>query len=238
MQLDLLQTPIGYRPPEDIRILVGCEKSGTARRRFQKLGFDVFSCDLQQSDDRSNRHYTDDVRNVLAMESWDFLYIAHPPCTRTCLSGVRWLTGPNPPKGKTFDDMWRELEEGCELFSDCWTADVPHIAIENPQIHRYAVERIRNYVPPAQTIHPYYYGCPFFKKTSWWLKNLPCIKDTNRLTPPKPGTEEHKAWSMIHRTPPSPERSNIRSKTFPGHADAFTTQWGQYICNYAIEPQR
>ena len=76
MQLDLLQTPIGYRPPEDIRILVGCEKSGTARRRFQKLGFDVFSCDLQQSDDRSNRHYTDDVRNVLAMESWDFLYIA------------------------------------------------------------------------------------------------------------------------------------------------------------------
>jgi hypothetical protein len=29
------------RKPEDIRILVGCEKSGVGRRAFARLGFDA-----------------------------------------------------------------------------------------------------------------------------------------------------------------------------------------------------
>ena len=47
---------------------------------------------------------------------WDMLFVAHPPCTRLCNSGVRWLS--KPPPGKTLDEMWEELDEGADLFSE------------------------------------------------------------------------------------------------------------------------
>lgn len=47
-----------------------------------------------------------------------------------------------------------------------------------------------------------------------------------RLTPPKPGTEAHKAWSAIHRASPGPDRWKFRSRTFSGIANAATAQWG------------
>jgi len=233
MQFDLLQKPVGYRPPSDIRILMGCEKSGVGRRAFERLGFDVFSCDLQKSDDNSNRHYQDDVRNILNDFDWDVLILCHPPCTRTCNSGVRWLS--SPPKGKTLEDMQRELKEGCELFSTCWNADVPHIGIEQPIMHKYAKRLIKNYKPQSQVIQPHLFGDKFFKATCWHLKRLPNLVPTNRLELPEKGTDEYKAWSMVHRAPPSKERSNIRSRTFPGHAKAFTSQWGRYLCNHSVK---
>lgn len=231
MQNDLFKTPAGYRPPEDIRVLMGCEKSGVGRNAFLKLGFDTFSCDLQPADDKSNRHFQCDVRDIMD-DGWDVLIVSHPPCTRLCLSGLRWLH--KPPKGKTLEQMWKELDEGCELFSDCWNATVPHVGVEQPIIHRHAAARIRNYRKYSQIVHPYHYGEKILKSTCWWLKELPNLKPTNQLVPPKPGTDEHKAWSAIHRCPPSAERSNIRSRTFQGHADAFARQWGDYVCNYSI----
>ena len=52
---------------------------------------------------------------------------------------------------------------------------------------------------------------------------------TNILTPPKKGTDEYKKWSMIHRMSPGPVRSKLRSKTFPGIAEAMAEQWGGEI---------
>ena len=92
-----------------IKVLIGCETSGIVRNAFLDQGFDTWSCDLLPADDRSNRHIQDDVRNVLTMEEWDLLMVAHPPCTRLCNSGVKWLY--ELPKsrealGHTLDDMW------------------------------------------------------------------------------------------------------------------------------------
>ena len=42
------------------------------------------------------------------------------------------------PPGKTLDQMWRELDDGCALFSDLWNCDIPLIAVENPVMHRHA----------------------------------------------------------------------------------------------------
>jgi hypothetical protein len=39
----------------------------------------------------SNRHIIGDVRDHLNDE-WDLLAVMHPPCTRLCNSGVRWLS--------------------------------------------------------------------------------------------------------------------------------------------------
>ena len=66
------------------KILVGCETSGTVRDAFLEAGHDCWSCDVLPSDTPSNRHIVDDVRNVMAFERWDALFVMHPPCTRLC----------------------------------------------------------------------------------------------------------------------------------------------------------
>ncbi|MFT2213095.1 hypothetical protein ACLJYM_14525 [Rhizobium giardinii] len=208
-----------------MRVLIGCETSGRMRRAFTDLGHDAWSCDLLPADDGSNRHIVCDVRELLT-DGWDLLAVMHPPCTRLCNSGVRWLT--KPPAGKTHAQMWADLAEGAALFSDCWNAPVERVAVENPVMHRHAKERIRNYQPPAQTVQPWWFGDPAFKATSFYLRNLPPLTATNRLTPPAVGTDEHKRWSAVHRAPPSADRWKIRSETFPGMAAAAAAQWGGY----------
>ena len=208
-----------------MRVLVGCETSGTVRRAFSALGHDVWSVDLLPADDGSNRHIVGDVRDYLN-EGWDLLAVFHPPCTRLCNSGVRWLS--SPPRGKTLAQMWADLDEGAALFSACWNAPIPRIAVEPPVMHKHAKARIENYAPPAQTVQPWHFGDPAFKATSLYLRDLPPLRATNRLTPPKAGTDQHKAWSMIHRASPSADRWKVRSKTFPGIAVAMAEQWGGY----------
>lgn len=167
-----------------------------------------------------------DVRDLLN-EKWDMLAVMHPPCTRLCNSGVRWLTA--PPRGRTLDEMWEDLDAGAALFSDCWNAPIERIVVENPVMHRHAKERIRNYAPPAQTVQPWWFGDTAFKATSFYMRGLPKLVATNRLTPPAKGTDEHKRWSKVHRAPPGPDRWQIRSETFPGIAAALADQLGGYV---------
>lgn len=206
-----------------MRVLIGCEFSGVVRRAFANRGHDAWSCDLLPAADGSNRHLVGDVRNYLN-DGWDLLAVFHPPCTRLCNSGVRWLSV--PPPGKTLEQMWADLDEGAALFSDLWNAPIERVAVENPVMHKHARERIRNYQRPAQTVQPWWFGEKAFKGTGLYLRGLPPLVPTDRLTPPKPGTDEHKAWSAIHRAPPSADRWAFRSKTFAGIATAMADQWG------------
>lgn len=209
-----------------MRVLVGCEYSGIVRRAFAALGHDAWSCDLVPAEDRSNRHIVGDVRDHLG-DGWDLLIVCHPPCTRLCNSGVRWLRA--PPRGRTLQQMWSDLDDGAALFSACWTAPVERVCVENPVMHRHARERIVDYAPPAQTVQPWWFGDPQFKATSLWLRNLPALTPTARLVPPRPGTESHKAWSVVHRTSPGPNRGRERSRFFPGLAAAMAQQWSDHV---------
>ena len=157
------------------RVLIGCEFSGTVRRAFTERGYDAWSCDLLPAEDRSNRHITGDVRDVLS-DGWDMLIVAHPPCTRLCNSGVRWLS--SPPPGKTLDQMWAELDEGAALFSELWNAPVPRVAVENPVMHRHAKDRIVGFQPAAQSVQPWEYGDWETKRTCLWLRGLPALVPT------------------------------------------------------------
>lgn len=212
--------------PGDIKVLIGCEFTGTVRDAFLARGFDAWSCDLLADERASNRHIRGDVREVLS-DGWDLLIVAHPPCTRLCNSGVRWLSV--PPEGRTLDDMWRELAEGAALFSDLWNADIEHIAMENPVMHRHAKKLIVNYQAPAQTVQPHWFGDPQFKATSWYLRRLEPLAETKRLRVPAKGTEQHKTWSRVHRMPPGPDRQRERSRFFPGMARAAAHQWGNQV---------
>lgn len=207
-----------------MRALIGGETSGVVRRAFAAMGHDVWSCDLLPAEDGSNRHIIGDVRDYLN-DDWDLLAVLHPPCTRLCNSGVRWLTA--PPPGKTLEQMWLELDEGAALFSACWNAPIERIAVENPVMHKHAKARIANYQPATQTVQPWWFGDPAFKATGLYLKGLPPLVATNRLTPPRIGSDEHKRWSKVHRASPGPNRWKERSRTFDGIAAAMASQWGK-----------
>jgi hypothetical protein len=208
-----------------MKVLIAFEQSGTMRRAFNERGHDAWSIDIAPSWDRSNRHITGDVRDYLTPE-WDLLAVMHPPCTRLCNSGVRWLSV--PPPGRTRAELWAELDEGAALFSAAWNAPIPRKAIENPVMHKYAKARIVNFKPAAQTVQPWWFGDPAFKATSWYLDGLPPLVPTNRLTPPRAGTAEHKAWSKVHRASPGPRRAIERATSFPGMCAAAADQWGGY----------
>ncbi|NEJ10446.1 hypothetical protein GR238_34350 [Rhizobium leguminosarum] len=210
---------------KSLRVLVGCETSGRVRRAFSDLGHDVWSCDLLPSEDGSNRHIVCDVRELLN-DGWDLLAVMHPPCTRLCNSGVRWLSV--PPRGRTLEEMWADLADGAALFSDCWNAPIERVAIENPVMHKHAKQRIRNYQPPAQTVQPWWFGDEALKATSFYLRGLPKLVATNRLTPPQAGTPERNRWAKVHRASPSKDRGRLRSVTYPGMALAIAHQWGGY----------
>lgn len=207
-----------------MRVLVACEYSGVVRDAFLAKGHDAWSCDLLPAETPTNRHIVGDAREILN-DGWDLLMVAHPPCTRLCNSGVRWLA--KPPPGRTVEAMRDDLEAGAALFSDFWNAPIDRVCIENPVMHKHAKALIRGYEPPAQIVQPWWFGHPEFKATGLYLRNLDPLEPTDRLEPPAKGTPEHRAWSRIHRMPPGPNRWKDRSRFFTGIAAAMADQWGE-----------
>ena len=209
------QLTIKFDPPrQGIKVLVACEYSGIVRNAFLARGHDAWSCDLLPSEDGSNRHIRGDARAILN-DGWDLLMVAHPPCTRLCNSGVRWLS--KPPPGRTAEDMQRELREGADLFSAFWNAAIDRICVENPVMHKHAKALIVNYREFSQSVQPWQFGHGETKRTCFWLKNLPLLQPTDIVS----GRDQR-----VFRMPPGPQRWKERSRFYPGIAKAMAEQWG------------
>mgnify|MGYP003529053999 FL=1 len=196
------------------RVLIACEFSGVVRRAFAARDHDAWSCDLLPAEDGSNRHIVGDARDILG-DGWDLLIVAHPPCTRLCNSGVRWLAE---------RDLWGDLAEAADLFSDFWCAPVPRVCVENPVMHGHAKALIRDYAPPAQSVQPWQFGHGETKRTCLWLRGLPPLVPTEIVA----GRE-----ARVHRMPPGPDRWRERSRFFPGIAAAMAEQWSPITLNLA-----
>lgn len=200
-----------------MKVLVACEFSGTVREAFLARGHDAWSCDLLPDENGSNRHIMCDARDILS-DGWDCLIVAHPPCTRLCNSGVRWLH--NPPKGKTLEQIWAELHDAANLFADFLHAAIPLRCIENPVMHKHAKKLIRDYREFSQSVQPWQFGHGETKRTCLWLHGLPDLQPTNIV--------EGRA-ARIHRMPPGPDRAKERSRFFTGIAEAMADQWGALV---------
>lgn len=187
-----------------MKVLVACESSGVVRDAFIATGHDAWSCDLLPSE-TPGPHLQCDVRDVLG-NGWD-LMIGHPPCTRLCNSGVRWLAE---------RDLWGDLNEAVDFFLSLWNAPINEICLENPVQHSHARARIG--VPPTQIIQPWMFGHGETKATCLWLKRLPRLTPTNIVD----GRE-----NRIHLMPPSEDRWKERSRTYTGIAAAMASQWGK-----------
>lgn len=187
-----------------MKILVACEYSGIVRDAFIRAGHDAISCDILDTES-PGPHYKGDVKNILYSEEWDMI-IAHPPCTRLTLAGVRWLHERN---------LWGELNEACEFFKMFLDHPCEKIAIENPIPHGHATSRIgKKY---DQKVQPWMFGHGETKAVCLWLKGLPNLIPTDIVE----GRE-----AKVHRMAPGPERAKMRSRFFEGIADAMVQQWG------------
>lgn len=198
-----------------MKVLVACEFSGIVRDAFLKNGHDAVSCDLLPTE-RPGPHIQGDVVPHLN-KGWD-LMIAHPPCTRLCNSGVRWLHERN---------LWDEMEAGANFFKLLLNAPIPKVAVENPVMHKYAVQIIGS--RHAFTIQPWQFGDPFKKRTCFWTRNLPPLKTM-------PGTSELNAAAEVHIAAPGPNRWKERSRTYPRVAQAIADQWGSQNFALPIQP--
>jgi hypothetical protein len=218
--------------PNPLRILIACETSGIARRAFAALGHDVWSCDLQPAEDQTNRHILCDVRDGILTWGWDLLAVMHPPCTRLCRSGRRWMSGAGHwtepkrlPKGRTLAEVRAEFELGVAVFTACWTAPIERVALENPVMNDLALARMPADLPAPQMVQPYWFGDPTYKATGWYLRGLPPLTETNRLAEPERGSAEWKAWNKVHRMTPSPDRARLRSRSSEPMMQAAALQW-------------
>lgn len=190
-----------------MKVLVACEFSGVVRDAFLALGHDAISCDLEDTE-VEGPHIRGDVR-PLVRQPWD-LVIAHPPCTYLCNSSVRWL--------HSRPERWGQMEEAAAFMRECLNANAPRVAVENPIMHKYAVELIGRQAD--QFVQPYHFGHPETKRTGLWLRGLPPLMPTEIVS------DAHHAEQRIHRLSPGRGRARERSRTYPGIAAAMAWQWG------------
>lgn len=188
-----------------MKVLIACEYSGRVRQAFRDRGHDAWSCDLLPSEDNSEWHIQGDVIPLLQMK-WD-LIIAHPPCTYLCNSGVRWL--------HERPERWELMREGAEFFRIFMDA-APKVAIENPVMHRYALEIVGR--KPDFTVQPWQFGDNFKKRTCFWTKGLTRLMPNSDL-------DGSTAKAEVHMASPGPDRWKLRSRTYQGIANAIADQW-------------
>ena len=103
-----------------------------------------------------------------------------------------------------------------------------YMAIENPIGCMSTVYR-----KPDQIIQPYQFGNPARKATCLWLYNLKPLQPTKIVEPEiyyyKAANGKIKSDSQWRCKVNARNRSEIRSRTFPGIAQAMAEQWGDQI---------
>lgn len=220
-----------------MNVLIACEESQAVCIAFRNKGHNAFSCDII---DCSGGHpewhikqnvlpllngrcnfYTSDCELHTIPDKWD-LIIAHPPCTRLCSSGQRWLY-----YGDDFYQNQKKLEQiyAVEFFMRFVSCDCDRVAIENPVGIMSTLYR-----KPDCYYNPYdFLGETECKKTCLWLKGLKPLKPT-RVVPLKKEERTHCLFNAYSGNKSlswnDPETSKFRSKTPQGVAYAMAEQWG------------
>ncbi len=183
-------------------ILVGCEESQAVTIELRKLGYEAYSCDLQEC---SGGHPEWHIKGDVLKEAYSGKYsmgIFFPSCTHLCVSGA-----------KHFEEKRKDgRQQGAiDFFMELANAPIEKIAVENPIGIMSSIWR-----PPDQIVQPWQFGHGETKATCLWLKNLDPLEPTGIVE-----GREQRIWKM----PPGPERGKERSKTFQGIAKAMAEQW-------------
>jgi hypothetical protein len=185
-----------------MNVLIGFEESQAVCIAFRERGHEAYSCDKEDcSGGYPQWHLKMDIFKAFYLKKWD-LIILHPPCTYTALCGNRWYWNS------------QERREGIRLCGLSWATAksvCDSVALEQPKtiMQKYIGKK-------SQVIHPWQFGHGETKETWLWLCGLSLLKPTNIVE-----GREHRIWKMS----PSADRQKLRSKTYPGIAEAMAEQW-------------
>lgn len=240
-----------------MKVLLGCEESQAVCKAFREKGHEAYSCDIRPcSGGHPEWHLQMDVFKAIRLHKWD-IGIFFPDCTYlTCSAEWAYKDGPYHQKVKpeTLVGEKRRLarEKALKFVRDLMNCGIPKISIENPigkipsRIFWYmggengparweVFPRDIGYGGrnPDQIIQPWQFGDDASKATCLWLSNLPVLKKTNPVQPRI--VNGKKRWSNQtdsgqNNLIPSDDRAMLRSKTYPGIAQAMADQWGKSIC--------
>jgi hypothetical protein len=206
-----------------IKILVACEESQSVTKAFRKLGYEAYSCDIQEcSGGKPEWHILGDAIKEAYSGKYD-LMIAHPPCTYMSKAGARWMY---PNAGNIDNNRLKLALDAKDFFMKLLNAPIKYIAVENP-----FPLKVVELPKESQTIQPFEYGHNYSKKTLLWLKNLPLLKPTDiksEYTPYLPSNTGGKNRNQSYSRGIS-KNSKESSKTFQGIADAMAKQWSIFI---------
>jgi len=205
-----------------MKILIACEESQEVCKAFRELGFEAYSCDLQEcSGDNPEWHIVGDAVKEAYSGKYDAM-IAHPPCTYISRAGARWMY---PTAGNLSQERFKKAMEAKDLFMMFKNAPIKHIAVENP-----TPLKVVGLPKQDQVVQPYEYGHPYSKRTLLWLKNLPLLEPTEIVSDYKPYLPSNtggKKRGQKYQFKNISQRES--SKTFSGIAKALAFQYGNFI---------
>jgi len=213
------------------KVLIGFEESQTVCKAFRKLGFEAYSCDLQEcSGGHPEWHLQMDVFEAIKLHNWGAA-VFFPDCTYLTVTANKWLKDqPTRKSGALVGAERREArQEAIDFFIRLYNCGIPNIAMENP------VGCISSeFKKPNQIITPMQFGHVEPKKTCIWLQGLPNLKPTHEGIQPdyhitETGKRLPKWYAYADKSKGQAERAKIRSKTFTGIAKAMAEQWGSYL---------
>ena len=205
-----------------MKILIACEESQEVCRAFRELGFEAYSCDLQEcSGGKPEWHIVGDAIKEAYSGKYNMM-IAHPPCTYMSRAGARWMY---PTAGNLCQDRYSKAMEAKDLFLQLLNAPIEFIAVENP-----LPLKVVGLPKETQVIQPYEYGHEYSKRTHLWLKGLPKLKPTDIKTEYKPYLPSNTGGAKRgQKATPKSITQKESSKTFTGVAKALAFQYGNFI---------
>lgn len=203
-----------------MKVLIACEYSGRVRDAFLKRDHDAISCDLLPSESDLGGHHQGDVIDLLSSypDNYFDLIIAHPECTKLCVSGNGTYGEGKPRYNERLDSV-----KWTVMFWELAKRKAHRVCFENPV----GVLTRLGGMPKASYVQPYEFGHMEQKKTGLFLHNLPPLKPTNNVYNEMMKLPKNQR-ERLHYLPPSPGRWKIRSTTYQGIADAMAEQWGVF----------
>jgi site-specific DNA-cytosine methylase len=96
-----------------MKILIACEESQEVCIASRELGFEAYSCDLQEcSGGHPEWHIVGDAKKEAYSGKYQMM-IAHPPCTYMSRAGARWMY---PTAGNLCQDRYAKAMEAKTCF--------------------------------------------------------------------------------------------------------------------------
>lgn len=201
-------------------------------------------------------HIKGNMKSAIIRHDWDMVFFFPDCTYITCSAEWAYKEPPyhqNVKPGTLTGKRRIEAREAalqfiCDILNLCESKGITGVGFENPvgvipkRVFRYYHQPSGSYcwkVSPrnldnggleaTQYIQPYEFGDDASKKTGLWLFGLPKLNNTKFVPPRIIGGK--KRWgnqtdSGQNNISPCENRAELRSKTYPGIAEAMAEQWG------------